>query len=49
MRIICILIPVLISIIEIGPVPISPIFLIWIILFRPHWFYALVLKLYAKN
>ena len=49
MRPLCILVLLFISIIEIGPVPISPIFLIWVVLFRPAWFYNLVLKIFDKN
>ncbi len=49
MRIFYVLILLLISIIEIGPVPISHLILIWIVLFRPSWFYGLVQKIYDKN
>ena len=49
MRIFYVLILLVVSIIEIGPVPISPIILMWIILFRPSWFYDLVQKIYGKN
>ncbi len=49
MRILSFLILVLISIIEIGPVPITPIVLIYIVLFRPLWFYDWVLKIYGKD
>ena len=49
MRILCILFLVVISIIEIGPVPITPVLLIWVLLFRPAWFYDLVIKIYHKN
>ncbi|MEY3788008.1 MAG: hypothetical protein RIQ94_1734 [Pseudomonadota bacterium] len=49
MRFFCVLFLLIISIIEIGPVPISPLFFIWIVLFRPEWFYELVQKIYRKN
>jgi hypothetical protein len=49
MRILSFLILVTISIVEIGPVPITPIILIWVVLFRPVWFYEWVLKIYNKN
>ena len=49
MRIISIFALVVISIIEIGPIPITPILLIWVVLFRPKWFYDLVLKIYDKK
>lgn len=49
MRIIYLIILVIITLIEIGPVPITPIFLIWVVLFRPNWFYELVLKIYRKK
>jgi hypothetical protein len=49
MRIFYFLVLVVISIIEVGPIPITPIVLIWVVLFRPAWFYELVLKIYDKN
>ena len=49
MRLLCILILLVITIIEIGPVPISGLLLIWVVLFRPIWFYELVLKIYGKK
>ena len=49
MRILCFLVLVIISILEIGPIPITPIVLIWVVLFRPAWFYDWVLKIYDKN
>ncbi len=49
MRILCILALAIFSILEIGPIPITPIFLIYVVLFRPVWFYELVLKIYGKN
>ena len=48
MRIFCILILVLLSILEVGPIPITPIVLIYILLFRPVWFYHLVVNIYGK-
>jgi len=49
MRILSIIVLLCTSLIEIGPVPITPIVLIWIVLFRPVWFYEWVLKIYNKN
>jgi hypothetical protein len=49
MRLLCIVVLVILSVFEIGPIPITPIFLIYIVLSRPAWFYELVLKIYGKN
>jgi hypothetical protein len=49
MRILSFLILVVISIVEVGPVPITPVVLIYIVLFRPPWFYEWVLKIYGKD
>lgn len=49
MRIVCFLILVVVSILEISPIPISPLVLIWVVLFRPNWFYEVVLKIYDKR
>lgn len=48
MRIFCLIVLVIITILEIGPVPLTPLVLIWVVLFRPLWFYKLVLKIYGK-
>jgi hypothetical protein len=49
MRLLCLLALTILSIVEIGPIPISPLMLIYIVLFRPAWFYDLVIKIYNKN
>ena len=49
MRIICFFVLVAITILEIGPIPISGLILIWVVLFRPLWFYELVRKIYGKK
>lgn len=49
MRILCLLLLVVITILEIGPFPISGLILMWVVLFRPKWFYDLVQKIYAKK
>lgn len=49
MRVICLLILLVITVLEIGPIPISGLLLIWVVLFRPAWFYDLVLKIYDKK
>lgn len=46
MRLLCFLILTVITIIEIGPIPITGLLLIWVVLFRPRWFYHLVLNIY---
>jgi len=51
-RILCLIILVIISFIsvnKINPIPIISIFLILVVLFRPKWFYELVLKIYNKK
>lgn len=49
MRIFCILVLMIISIVEIGPIPITPILLLYVVLFRPTWFYEWVVKIYDKE
>ena len=49
MRFLCVLGLVVVSIVEIGPIPITPILLIWIVVFRPIWFYQFVNKIYGKE
>jgi hypothetical protein len=49
MRFICLLVLLLITILEIGPVPITGLLLIWVVLFRPLWFYELVKEIYNKQ
>jgi hypothetical protein len=49
MRFVYLLCLIIIAIIEIGPVPITPLMLIWVVLLRPQWFYDLVLKIYGKK
>jgi hypothetical protein len=49
MRIICFLMLFVITIVEIGPFPFMGLLLMWIVLFRPVWFYELVLKIYDKK
>lgn len=48
LRFICLLILIVITLIEIGPIPITGLVLIYVILFRPLWFYNLVIKIYDK-
>jgi len=48
-RILCLIILLCISIFKITPIPIIPIFLILIVLFRPIWFYELVHKIHNKK
>lgn len=49
MRIFCFLILATVTIIEIGPIPITGLLLMWVVLFRPLWFYELVLRIYGKK
>jgi hypothetical protein len=49
MRFFCLLILLIITIIEVGPIPITGLVLIWVVLFRPVWFYELVQKIYNKD
>lgn len=49
MRLMCLLVLLLITVLEIGPIPITGLILIWVVLFRPLWFYELVLKIYNKH
>jgi hypothetical protein len=48
-RFLCLLALLLITLLEIGPLPITGLVLIWVVLFRPAWFYELVLKIYHKD
>jgi hypothetical protein len=49
MRFICLLVLLIMTLLEVGPIPISGLLLIWVVLFRPLWFYELVLKIYDKR
>lgn len=46
MRFLCVIALILIIILEIGPFPISGILLLYVVIFRPRWFYNLVIKIY---
>jgi len=47
MRILCLIVLIVVTILEIGPIPISGLLLIWVVLFRPAWFYELVVRIYG--
>jgi len=49
MRILSILALLILSIVEIGPIPISPIVLVFVVLFRPAWFYEWIVKIYDRD
>ncbi len=49
MRLFCLLVLLIITVLEVGPIPITGLILIWVVLFRPAWFYELVLKIYNKH
>lgn len=46
MRFLCFLLLFLLTILEVGPIPITGILLMWVVLFRPPWFYRLVQAVY---
>ncbi len=46
LRLVCILLMLVVTIIDIGPFPITSLLMIWILLFRPSWFYDLVQRIY---
>ena len=48
-RLLCVFTLLLITILEIGPVPISGLGLMFVVLFRPRWFYNLVQTIYHKQ
>ena len=48
MRILCFLGLIIIVILEIGPIPITGLLLMWVVVFRPLWFYNLVMAIYDK-
>jgi len=39
---------ILLIILDILPIPILGILLVWVVIFRPAWFYEAVLKIYDK-
>ncbi|MBT9097877.1 hypothetical protein [Methylovulum psychrotolerans] len=47
-RIVCLLVLLVVTLLEIGPIPITGLWLMWVVVFRPAWFYRLVLKIYGK-
>ena len=47
-RLLCLFALLLITILEVGPVPISGLALMWVVLFRPQCFYNLVQKIYHQ-
>jgi hypothetical protein len=49
LRLLCLIVLVLITLLEIGPVPITGLLLIGVVLFRPAWFYDLVQRIYGKR
>ncbi len=46
MRFFTFLVLLLLTILEIGPIPISGLLLLYVVIFRPRWFYTLILKIY---
>lgn len=49
MRWLALLCLIIMTLLEIGPVPISGLLLIYVVLFRPQWFYNLVQDIYKKH
>lgn len=49
MRLLCLLCLIIVTLLEVGPVPISGLLLIYVVLFRPQWFYNLVQDIYKKH
>lgn len=49
MRWVCLVFLILLMIIDILPIPILGLLMVWVVLFRPVWFYELVLKIYNKD
>ncbi len=49
MRFYCFVILLVVTIVEIGPFPFTGLLLMWVVLFRPAWFYDLILKIYGKK
>ena len=48
MRFVYLLILIVVTIFEIGPIPITGLVLICVVLFRPQWFYDMVQEIYRK-
>ncbi|TAN51497.1 MAG: hypothetical protein EPN21_06430 [Methylococcaceae bacterium] len=46
MRALTFILLLLLTVLEIGPIPIAGLLLLWVVLFRPLWFYNLVLDIY---
>jgi hypothetical protein len=49
MRMLCIIALTILCIVEVGPVPVTPILLLYVVLSRPAWFYELIVKIYDKD
>ena len=49
MRWLVLLYLIIMTLLEVGPVPISGLLLIYVVLFRPQWFYDLVQDIYKKH
>jgi hypothetical protein len=49
MRLLCVVILLLLTLLEIGPLPITPLILLSVVLFRPRWFYDVVQKIYVHR
>jgi hypothetical protein len=49
MRWVCLLVLIMVTLLEVGPLPITGLILIWVVLFRPQWFYDLVQDIYNKQ
>lgn len=49
MRWLCLLALILITLLEIGPVPITGLVLMYVVIFRPQWFYDVVQSIYKHR
>lgn len=49
MRWLCLLALILVTLLEVGPVPITGLVLMYVVIVRPQWFYHLVEKIYDTD
>jgi len=48
-RLFCLLALLALMVLEVGPVPISGLILLYVVLFRPLWFFRLVCAIYGRK
>ncbi len=49
MRLLVLLIVVILTLMDFAPFPVTGLILIWIVLFRPMWFYEMVRTMYRDK